>query len=375
MRTTKLGRYAQSQGTEAAYAGRMRTSTDPSSATGDRYRQFAEVEARGMSPCYEDWAREVAGDAVVVALIDRLPPVKRQPNLVFSSARFLGAPVSPYSEFAGWLVEHWAMVEAVALTHATQTNEAGRCAALLPALAEIAGPSREGRGGPLALIEVGASAGLCLHPDRYSYRYAGAFGERMLHPADGPSQVVLDCAVSGPVPIPERMPEVVWRAGIDLNPLDLNRPADVDWLHALIWPEHDDRRARLRSAVAIARRHPVAIVRGDLTEQIEALVSRARSQVSPDTTIVVFHTAVLLYLDEATKQAFTAQMHRLPVRWLSNEGQGVVPGVKEQLSLRGSPRTPAESSAFILALDADPIAYTQPHGRSIRWLDPAAPAA
>lgn len=125
-----------------------------------------------------------------------------------------------------------------------------------------------------------ASAGLCLHPDRYSYRYAGAVGVRMLHPADGPSQVGLNCAVSGPVPIPKRMPDVLWRAGIDLNPLSVTRQADVDWLNALIWPEHADRRARLLSAVAVARRHPVAVVRGELTEQIEALVSRARSRVS-----------------------------------------------------------------------------------------------
>jgi hypothetical protein len=42
----------------------------------------------------------------------------------------------------------------------TQTDEAGRCAVLLAGLAQ-----------PLALLEVGASAGLCLYPDRYAYRY------------------------------------------------------------------------------------------------------------------------------------------------------------------------------------------------------------
>lgn len=336
----------------------MRTSTDPNAATGERYRQFADVEARGMSACYEEWARGVAEDPATVALIDRLPPAKRQPNLVFSSARFFGAPVSPYSAFAEWLEEHWDAVDDVALTHATQTNEAGRCAVLLPALAALAAES-----GPLALIEVGASAGLCLHPDRYSYRYLRADRERILHPADGPSPVVLDCAVTGPAPIPERMPEVVWRAGIDLNPLDLNRQADVDWLTALIWPEHDDRRARLHAAVAVARRHPVPIVQGDLSEQIEALVARARAETPVGTTIVVFHTAVLLYLDPAAKERFAAQMTRLPVRWLSNEAQGVVPGVLQRVSA-----APPESSAFILALDGDPVAFTQPHGLSIRWL-------
>ncbi len=334
----------------------MRESTDPQIVTAERYRAFAEVEARGMSACYERWAAGVAADPRLISLIDQLPAVKRQPNLIFSAARFHGAHPGEYPEFASWLRAHWADVAATCLTHATQTNEPGRCAVLLPALAALAGP--------LALIEVGASAGLCLHPDRYSYRYRFAAddrdgGERMLHPADGPSPVVLDCTVTGPVPLPERMPDIVWRSGVDLNPLTVRNEADVAWLDALIWPEHDDRRARLRAAVAVARRQPVEIVRGDLNVEIEALVARAPT----GATVVVFHTAVLAYLNETDRNRFALQMSRLPVRWLSNEGQSVVPGVLELL-----PRAPEESSAFILALDGEPIGLTQPHGRSLHWL-------
>ncbi|TFC86017.1 DUF2332 domain-containing protein [Cryobacterium sp. TMT1-21] len=331
----------------------MRASTDPRAATADRYREFADMEARGLSACYEAWAHGVADDPATVALIDRLPAPKRQPNLVFSAARFHGAPVSEYGEFGSWLAGHWAVVSATCLSHSTQTNEPGRCAVLLPALAALPGP--------LALIEVGASAGLCLYPDRYSYRYlAGDEVERMLHPAAGPSPVVLDCSLTGPVPGPAELPEVVWRAGVDLNPLDLFDQADVAWLDALIWPEHDDRRARLRAAVQLARAEPAPIVRGDLNDQVEALVARAPA----GATVVVFHTAVLAYLDEAAARRFTATMHRLPVRWLSNEGRSVVPAVTERLRAR-----PAASTDFVLALDAEPIAFTEPHGRALHWLD------
>ena len=332
----------------------MRASTDPNIATAERYRAFAEVEARGMSACYDEWALGVADDAATVALIDRLPSSKRQPNLVFSASRFRGASAGDYASFAAWLAAHWDEVETACLTHATQTNEPGRCAVLLPALAALPGP--------LALIEVGASAGLCLHPDRYSYRYSSDqySNERMLHPADGPSQVVLDCRATGPVPFPAELPEVVWRAGVDLNPLDLNSESDVAWLNALIWPEHDDRRARLRAAVEVARKQPVEIVRGDLNAEIEALVARAPA----NATVVVFHTAVLAYVDEEARAKFAEKMDRLPVSWLSNEGQSVVPGIMERLET-----APTASSDFVLALNGNPIAFAQPHGRALHWLN------
>lgn len=331
----------------------MRVSTDPRAATAARYRAFAEVEARGMSACYEEWAHGVAEDAVTIGLIDSLPPAKRQPNLVFSAARFHGAPVSDYPSFAVWLAAHWPTVRATCLSHATQTNEPGRCAVLLPALASFEGP--------LALIEVGASAGLCLHPDRYSYRYAtpGGGAPRMLHPFDGPSPVVLDCATTGPVPIPDRVPDVVWRAGVDLNPLSVTSDDDVAWLDALIWPEHADRRARLRAAVGVARADPAPIIRGDLNATIGSLVERAPR----DATIVVFHTAVLAYLEEEARVRFAGTLAGLPVHWLANEGQGVVAGVMDQV--REPPRS---STDFVLALDGAPIAFTQPHGRSLHWL-------
>ena len=66
---------------------------------------------------------------------------------------------------------------------------------------------------------------------------------------------MLDCALTGRTP-PANRPEVVWRAGLDLNPLDVTDPADVAWLDALIWPEHGHRRERLAAAARIAAAEP-----------------------------------------------------------------------------------------------------------------------
>ncbi|HET8780416.1 MAG TPA: DUF2332 domain-containing protein [Agromyces sp.] len=325
----------------------MHTSVDSHAPTSERYRAFAEVEARGMSARYEAWAEGVATDAATIALIDELPPAKRQPNLVFSSARFQGAPPVPYPIFRDWLRAHWVEVRATALTHATQTNEAARCALHVPVLA--------GLEGPLALLEVGASAGLCLYPDRYSYRYSG---HPQLDPDQGPSAVVLDCAASGPVPVPDRLPEVVWRGGIDLNPLDVRHPDDLAWLDALVWPEHDDRRARLRSAAAIVAADPPSIVAGDLNERIGELAAT----VPPDATLVVFHTAVLAYLDEAGRARFAEQVRDLPGHWLSVEARTIMPGIRVRDDVEN------DSTDMVLALDGVQLAWAQPHGRSIRWV-------
>lgn len=330
----------------------MRTTTDETAPTADRYRAFAEVEARGMSATYDAWALGIADDPATVALIDRLPPAKRQPNLVFSAARFHGAGSPPYPAFREWLHAHWTAVRATVETHATQTNEAGRCALHLPALAEIPGP--------LALLEVGASAGLCLYPDRYGYRYPG---RPQLDPTDGASRVVLDCETretpgAARVPVPDRLPEIVWRAGIDLNPLDVTNPDDLAWLDALIWPEHHDRRERLRAAAAIVASDPPLLVAGDLNVRLAALAAEAPS----GATLVVLHTAVIAYLDGPARARFVETVRALPGHWLSVEGRGVVPGIEVRDDV---PNDPVD---FVLALDGVQRAWAQPHGRALTWV-------
>jgi hypothetical protein len=154
--------------------------------TAEWYTRYALGEARDQSATYASWATGVAHDPAMIAAIERLPPQRRQPALLFAVSRLLGAPVGEYAAWRDFTLEHWAAVEREALVRLTQTNEPLRCAALMPVLARIAGP--------VALLEVGASAGLCLYPDRYSYRYDA--GEP-LHPADGPSAVMLECTTNG----------------------------------------------------------------------------------------------------------------------------------------------------------------------------------
>jgi hypothetical protein len=343
------------------------------SATAEWYRHFGTVDAPGNSACYAAWAVGIAGDTELLGRIDEWPHTKRQPLLLLAAARYLGARISPYPVFRRFLAGHWSDIARIVLSRSTQTNEAGRCATLLPSLARIA--ADEGR--PLALIEVGASAGLTLFPDCYGYEFEatdGAPGESpgavtRLSP-DGASEgsfPVLHCTTAGPVPLPSELPRVVWRAGIDLNPLDVRNPDDVAWLEALIWPEQDFRRERLRRAIAIARADPPMLVAGDLNDELVALAEQA----PPEAALVVFHSAVMAYLDAGGRERFRNTMAGLATgrgcHWLSNEGHTVV------IQADGSSVVPEMDDArlqgrFLVLHDGDPVAIAGPHGQSLEWL-------
>ncbi|GAA2187656.1 DUF2332 domain-containing protein [Micromonospora lupini] len=307
--------------------------------TSEAYVEFGTREAHGVSPTYERLSHAVAHDGDLLALLDTLPPGKRQPNLLFGVVRWLGGPVDDPVAFHDYTVAHWPAVEAQVRARATQTNEAGRCAVLLPVLAAL--PQ------PLALLEVGASAGLCLYPDRYAYRY----GEYEV----GEGTPVLECAAGALVP-PARVPQVVWRAGLDLNPLDVTDPGDVSWLDALIWPEHAHRRARLRAAAAVAAADPPLLVRGDLVDDLPALAARAPA----GATLVVFHTSVLYQVPVARREAFVRLVRELPGHWIANEAPEVLP-------YDGLPDPPDEALYNVLALDGRPLAWTRGHGQAMTW--------
>ena len=312
------------------------------SAVAQSYRVFARREVRGRSAAYEALAESVADDANVAGFIASLPPGKRQPQLVFAAARYLlGAP--PVIGSLRELVSRsGAELTQVIMTRRTQTNEPARCAVLLPALARL--PQ------PVALIDVGASAGLTLLFDRYSYDYGGY----LLAGLD-PDAPTLRWQPRGPVPLPSRLPDIAWRAGLDLNPLDVTTDDDVRWLSCLVWPGESDRAQRLAAAIAAARRDPPAVYRGDLVTDLPALVARAPE----GATLVVYHTSVLYYIAADQREEFVRMIRGLGVVWLSSEAPGIVPGT-------GTPVR--DELQCVLARDGHPVARADSHGTWLSWL-------
>lgn len=310
------------------------------------YRRFADAEARGRSPLYEALARGVAEDAAIIEFLAALPPAKRQPNLLFAAVRHLVGTPSAWEEFRAAVQGNAEAVRAVMLARSTQTNEPGRCATLLPLLAML--PQ------PLALIEVGASAGLCLLPDHYGYDY----GDHRLRPPDDGAPV-FPCAADRATPLPDCLPRIVWRAGLDLNPLDLTDPGQQAWLRTLVWPEQRQRLARLDAAMGIAVRHPPRLVEGDLRHDLASLAAAA----PPGATRVIFHTAVLTYVGDAgEREAFARSAASLGDFWISNEAPAVFPDIASRAVTPGAP------GMFLLSANGSPVAWTDPHGASLSWI-------
>ncbi len=338
---------------------RAARNTSRHEAIRDWYRGFAAEQAAGSSPIYERLSLAVADAPSVIELLTQLRHPRRQPNLLLAAVRYLDGPLG-VDDFLAFVVDRADDVLAVMRVRSTQTNEAARTGAFVPALAQLPGP--------LALLEVGASAGLCLQPDRYRYRYVRSEGEggestSVVEPATGGTDLTIDVEARGSVPIPERLPPVVWRAGLDLAPLDVTDPADVAWLQACVWPEHTDRRRRLDAALAIAAVDPPRVQRGDLLVDTEALLAEAPA----GATKVVFHSAALVYVDEPGRRAFADAMMRLTVErddivWLANEAPGVVPDAVPP------PGADARPLRFVVTRDGrDTLALADHHGAWVDW--------
>ncbi|MGH0001164.1 DUF2332 domain-containing protein [Pseudovibrio ascidiaceicola] len=321
-----------------------------SSAIEHGYLGFAFHEAKDNSPIYEEWATHVASSPIFHDFLMALPEAKQQPNLLFAAIRWVTGRVPEVVELDETLKLHGTAIKHEMMNRSTQTNESGRCATLLPLLARL--PQ------PLSLIEVGASAGLCLLPDHYAYDYNNS--AHTLAPGTNTSDTpVLHCQVTGNVPLPTKLPEVHWRAGLDLNPLNLQDEDTAAWLQTLVWPGQEDRLHRLQKATAVAKQRKIQLVKGDLLADLPALLE----QVPTGTTPVVFHSAVLVYTrDMSKREAFVDLMLNSNAHWISNEAPGVLPQLADKVS------SPRPSGRFLLCENGQPRAWTGPHGQSIDWI-------
>lgn len=274
--------------------------------TSRRFEIFIDREVRESSPLYTVLSQYVSDDlaagGMFTEVLAQAPERQRIPNLLFASVHrvlfdhpedplaayypSLGGTRAPDEAlpgaFARFVAAHRAEIDPLLATGETQTNEVRRSAQLLPAFGWVRAATRR----PLGLIEIGPSAGLLLHADRYEYRYEFADGTVLAGGAGEADGVpALHCEVRGSC-TPEQLAPFVTkdlrvssRVGLDLNPLNPSDPDARAWLRALLWPEHEERRVRLEAALAHAARRPVKLRKGDalriLGDAVESVADTA----------------------------------------------------------------------------------------------------
>lgn len=204
------------------------------------------------------------------------------------------------------------------LESAPQTNEVARSGVLLGGLLTIAAET----GLPLALNEIGASAGLNLHADCYAYELGQG---RRWGKEDAP--LTIPCDWRGALPPLDARLEIASRAGSDLAPID---PADDDArerLLAYIWPDQPARLERTAAALAHAAAHKVALARAEAADWTESLLAAAPE---PGIVRVLMHSIAWQYFAPATQARITAALagagaaatREAPLAWLRFEPDG-----------------------------------------------------
>jgi hypothetical protein len=338
-----------------------------------RFRLFAEKEAAGYSPLYERLALAVAEDGDLLRLASSAQEGQPYPNMLLGAVHYLllkGArhPLGHFyasvgqrisgpepagevtSAFRDFCLAHASEIAAVLTTRRVQTNEVGRSACLMPALNHVASLGNA----PLALIEIGASAGLNLTCDRYHYDY-GDLGVA----GDPASPVRLRCEVIGGYRPPvEAMPAIGFRAGCDVNVVDVRNADERLWLRALIWPEHHERAANLEAAMEVARLEPPLILEGDGVDLLPSLLDMTPA----DLTVCVFHSFVFNQMPAERIAHFydllAEHSRRRPIFDLSFEHRrGALgnPTIELARCVRGEWRRAV-------------LARCHPHGATIEWL-------
>lgn len=244
------------------------------------------------------------------------------------------------------------------LANPPQTNDPGRAAVLLGALAHVA----SAYGLPIRLHELGTSAGLLLLADRVRVTWPG--GE-----VGAPSSpVVLEDAWQGdPLP-PAVHPQVVERVGCDQDPVDLTTIEGRLLLTSYVWADQRARLDLLRGGLQLAAEHPVTVVRRDLVDHLESLAPQE------GTVLVLWHSSVWLYLDDEHRRRADAAVERLGA--MATPTSPVVEITREFLGERIAPDFPLGFRAWPAAPFGGPagatwlLADSPPHGLPVVWHPP-----
>jgi len=332
----------------------------------ERFRLFAETECQDSSPLYAALCQGIAQDEALLDIAARSAPGQPVPNLLLASVHYLLShqtshalagyyptfattpcpPTDAFPAFRQFVSANREDVLSLLQTRLVQTNEVRRCAYLFPAIS-LAASAFERR--PLALVEIGTSAGLNLLWDQYRYSYGGSqiFGN-----AASPVHVASSFRGRSPSILSAPLLPISHRIGLDLNVIDTSDIDQVAWLRALIWPEHHERRDLIDAALRVPRRAELDMRTGDGFSMLSGLAE----EISEESLLCVYHTHVANQISNDERARFLRTIETLGAK---RDVVHIFNNIKPHLHLT------AYRSGRLIDL---PLASTDGHARWIEWL-------
>lgn len=288
-----------------------------------KFKRFAVHECRGSSLLYEFLSSKIAEDTIMLELAGKAREGQPVPNLFLGAIHYLlmkgyNHPLAGfypsltdqplpqekvYPMFTDFCRAYSEEIIELIKSKIVQTNEVRRCSYLYLIFSHITRMTRN----PLALIEIGTSAGLQLFVDNYSYSYGSddIFGNL-------DSEVHLRSEIRGDKSLLNHLPhfDVATRIGVDLHINDVRDSEDYLWIKALIWPEHSERRELFEKAASYVSNQKLSLIEGDGVEILRSLAE----EIPEEQVICVFHTHVANQMPVETKEKLLKQIKEIGKR-------------------------------------------------------------
>jgi hypothetical protein len=289
-----------------------------------KFKRFAVHECKGSSPLYEYLSIKIAEDSIIHGLARKAREGQPVPNLFFGAVHYLlmkgyNHPLAgfypsltekplpaeeAYPVFVDFCRTYSDEIIELIKSKMVQTNEVRRCSYLYPIFSIIFHMTRK----PLALIEIGTSAGLQLFVDKYSYSYGT---DKIIGNLE--SEVHLRSEIRGNKSLLNPLPhfDVATRIGVDLHINDVRNTEDYLWLKALIWPEHGERRELFEKAASyVSNQTTLSLIEGDGVEMLRFL----EAEIPEEQVICIFHTHVANQMPVQTKEKLLEQVKEIGKR-------------------------------------------------------------
>ncbi|MCP3027321.1 DUF2332 domain-containing protein [Halobacillus sp. A5] len=283
------------------------------------FKQFSTEAILGSSKLYSSLAAEIAEDPFLLNLASHVRSGQPPANLLLGSIHYLllnnynhplrsyypsicpsPAEEGTFAAFKDFCKTYKSDIVRLLQTKLVQTNEVRRCAYLYPCFSYIYQQTNQ----PLALIEIGTSAGFQLLWDEYSYTYNSS---KTVITHKSKVHIKAQIIGKGEPPLPSHTPPVTHRYGIDLHLNDMNNTEHHAWLHALIWPEHIERRRLFEQAADSVKQASIQLIEGDGVE----LLPSVAEQIPKDSIICVFHTHAANQMTAAAKTKLNEHIERI----------------------------------------------------------------